>query len=134
RLHRDDGEALAHPLHAEGEGRLLGPLLFVFSEDPILDEFPSLVVDGMRDVLVSPIRTLPTGHRHEHAVRPFDDLESSNDERVVRWYARRGLSLPPRRPSPPPVARQPASVRARKPSNHYRTEANPGGRFHRANA
>src|SRR6185503_12847456 len=41
------------PLRAgHGQGRLLEPLLFVLREDPILDELPGLVVDGMRDVLV----------------------------------------------------------------------------------
>src|SRR5436309_6578563 len=75
-------------LHAEGEGRLLGSLLFVFSEDPILDEFPGFVVDGMRHILVRPIGPLPAGHGHEHAVRPLDALEASNHKRVVEGHAR----------------------------------------------
>src|SRR5436853_6376010 len=43
----------------DDQGRLLDPLLFVLHENPILDELTSLVVDGMRDVLIRPVRTLP---------------------------------------------------------------------------
>src|SRR2546427_2024011 len=49
-------DAPMRPLRAGyREGRLLQPLPFVFGENPILDELSSLVVDGMRYVLVGPI-------------------------------------------------------------------------------
>src|SRR5882672_7425245 len=75
------------------EGRLLEPLLFVLHENAILDELPSLVVDGMRDVLIRPVGTLSARHRHEHAVRALDDLEAPDDERIVEGHAREGLQL-----------------------------------------
>src|SRR2546422_8258487 len=188
------------------EGRLLEPLLFVLHENPILDELPSLVVDGMRYVLVRAIGALPTRHGDEHAVRSLDDLQPPNDERIVegharerlqlvivpqgntdlgdferhtftasssgprslevpgihrwirpiappepqrlepaipamstlparrlvRWYARRGRSRPGRLQTVPPIAPRPSSVRARKPWNHYRTQAIPERGFGRA--
>src|SRR6185436_5144382 len=67
---------------------LLRALPLVLVEDSILDELPRLVVDGMSDILIRPVRPFPARHGHEHPVRPFDDLEASNDERVVEGHAR----------------------------------------------
>src|SRR6476660_1822608 len=64
-------DAPTRPLGArDEEGRLLEPLLFVLHQNSILDELPSLVVDGMRDVLIRPIRALAARHGDEHPVRP----------------------------------------------------------------
>src|SRR5207248_237808 len=57
------------------------------------DELPGLVVDGMRDILIRPVGTLPARHRHEHPVRALDDLETSDDEGVVERHARERLQL-----------------------------------------
>src|SRR6185503_14815196 len=72
---------------------LLRPLPLIFVEDSVLDEFSRVVVDRMGHVLVGPVRSLPARHGHEHPVRPLDDLETTDDERVVEGHAGEGLEL-----------------------------------------
>src|SRR5438093_12860251 len=79
--------------HRSDQGGLLRPFPLILVEDPILDELARLVVDGMRHVLVRPVRPLPARHRHEHPVCSFDDLETPNHEGVIERHTSECLEL-----------------------------------------